>query len=187
MKKIFRPIVIAAIIAAFVFAALYMLGKRKEEWDKKAYVEAEKKQIEEMLAPFKNDKGGADTPQEALDKYKEALFKGDIDVAMEMVFLDRKNEVRPKLEEKSAEELKKYAEGLPEGGKLEKDKEESFECRQLTCGVKYQATYHYSYWVNESKKVIVGDEMIEMPAGKYGSSIAFVQKLDNKWQLDEMP
>ena len=76
MKKIFRPIVIVAIIAAILFIALCVLGKYKEDRDKKTYAEAEKKQIEEILAPFRADKGGASTPQEALKSYQDALLKG---------------------------------------------------------------------------------------------------------------
>lgn len=187
LKKIFRPIVIALIAAIGLFFILSVLGKYKLKKAEEEVRRAEKEQIERMHQPFKDDKGGADTPQEALDAYKNALLEGEIEKALEYVFLEDRNDFRAELFKKNAKELRKYAEELPQSEELRYDEEESYYCRKPECAIKQKVTYHYSYWVGKGEKIILENEIIEIPEGKHGSWIRAVETLNGKWQLDEFP
>jgi len=184
MKKfILKPIFWIILAGVVLLATLFGIRKYNDYRVEKEAQEMVDAAIEEEKAKYRADKGGGDTPEAALEGFKNALLEKDIEKSMEFVFLDERVKFREELNVKKNEgELKKYAEGIPT--EIERDDEECYICDTVFCTILERVVYNHYYYVGEGETMELFGEIIEVPAGKHGISMEFNKTFNDKWQLE---
>ena len=177
LKKILKFIIIF-ILSLVVFylggEAGYQLKYKIEQWKFNQAAEKFNKAIEEM---FRQDTYGGKTPEETYKLYREALMKGDIELASKYYWWDKQEKARERLEKMKDEgQFERYVNNLPEWSEMKEEEYWSLDGKR----------YSYKYIQKEDKEYY--DEFLEkwdiLPAGEYEGELTFLfNKYANTWKL----
>jgi len=166
-KPYIKPLVLVVVFGVSILCALYFTGKYDENTQKKMLQYAEDSCQMTYRARFKLDKGGADSPEEAYEAFKQAMLEEDLDKALSFVFvLDRPEyEYRFGKYLKEGETYKSLVNAIP--ATIEKISE--YNCSDYFCADKARAIYEGERLFKEE---IVSDQ------------ITFLKNFNDKWQIE---
>ncbi len=165
-KPYIKPLVLVVVFGVSILCALYFTGKYDENTQKKMLQYAEDSYQMTYRARFKLDKGGADSPEEAYEAFKQAMLEEDLDKALSFVFVIERAENEYYIREylKEGETYASIVAMLPDN--IDKDGE--YDCSDYFCACKKTAYYEGAY---EENGRIMSDR------------ITFVQTFNDKWQI----
>jgi len=166
-KPYAKPLILVIGFGVLILCALYFTGRYDENMQARMLKYAEDSYQMTYRARFKLDKGGADSPEEAYEGFKQAMLEEDLDKALSFVFvLDRpENEYYIREYLKEGETYASIVGMLP--GNLQKSSE--YDCKIYTCAYK-KMTYY------EGGKLRDGVNKADR--------ITFVQTFNDRWQIE---
>jgi len=166
-KPYVKPLILVIGFGVLILCALYFTGRYDENIQAQMLKYAEDSYQMTYRARFKLDKGGADSPEEAYEGFKQAMLEENLDKALSFVFvLDRpENEYYIREYLKDGETYASIVGMLPS----DLEKSEEYGCSIYTCAYKKSAYY-------EGSKIKNGVN--------YADRIAFIQTFNDKWQIE---